>query len=65
MWKTPERGGMSRYSGMSPRKKRAWGIGLFIFFIVMIFMIGFSEWWAYHVNVPYYERTHGAPSARK
>jgi hypothetical protein len=48
---------MSRFSGMSPRAKRAWGVGLILFFILMIAMIAFSEWWAYHVNVPAYERT--------
>lgn len=54
---------MSRFSGMSPRRKRAWGIGLILFFILMCGMIGFSEWWAYHVNVPYYDhaRSAGAP----
>jgi len=46
---------MSRFSGMSPGRKRAWGIGLILFFILMVGMIAFSEWWAYHVNVPYYE----------
>lgn len=50
---------MSRFSGMSPRAKRAWGIGLILFFILMCGMIGFSEWWAYHVNVPYYEHGRG------
>ncbi len=55
---------MSRFSGMSPRGKRAWGIGLIIFFILMIALIAFSEWWAYHVNVPYYERTHNAAKPR-
>lgn len=49
---------MGRYSGMSPRARRAWGIGLILFFIVMCGMIGFSEWWAYHVNVPAYEAKH-------
>lgn len=48
---------MSRFSGMTPRAKRAWGAGLILFFVLMIGMIAFSEWWAYHVNVPYYERT--------
>lgn len=54
---------MSRFSGMTPRAKRAWGIGLILFFIIMCGAIGFSEWWAYHVNVPYYEhgRGSGAP----
>ncbi len=48
---------MSRFSGMSPRGKRFLGAGLILFFIIMIGMIAFSEWWAYHVNVPYYEHT--------
>ncbi|HKU67091.1 MAG TPA: hypothetical protein VJP85_04870 [Candidatus Baltobacteraceae bacterium] len=47
---------MSRFSGMSPRGKRAWGIGLIVFFIILIGMIAFSEWWAYNVNVPKYQR---------
>jgi hypothetical protein len=51
---------MSRFSGMSPRRKRAWGIGLILFFILLCGMIGFSEWWAYHVNVPYYEHAQHA-----
>lgn len=51
---------MSRFSGMSPRGKRAWGIGLIAFFIVLIGMIAFSEWWAYNKNVPYYEHTNSA-----
>jgi hypothetical protein len=46
---------MSRYSGMSPKARRAWGIGLILFFLVMIGMIAFSQWWAEHKNVPYYE----------
>jgi hypothetical protein len=46
---------MSRYSGMSERAKRAWGFGLILFFIIMCAAIGYSEWYAYHVNVPYYE----------
>jgi hypothetical protein len=49
---------MSRYTGMSTKAKRLWGLGLILFFILLCGMIGFSEWWAYHVNVPYYERTH-------
>ncbi len=54
---------MSRFSGMSPRGKRAWGVGLILFFILMCGMIAYSEWWAYHINVPYYERSPGAPRA--
>lgn len=52
---------MSRYSGMTPRAKRAWGIGLILFFAIMCGAIAFSEWWAYHVNVPAYE--HKNPSS--
>jgi hypothetical protein len=51
---------MSRFSGMSPRGKRAWGVGLIIFFIVLIGMIAFSEWWAYNVNVPQYQRSNSS-----
>jgi hypothetical protein len=40
---------------MSPRAKRNWGIGLIIFFVILFGMVGFSQWWAYHVNVPAYE----------
>ena len=40
---------------MSPQKKRAWGIGLIAFFLVMCGMIAYSQWYAYHVNVPRYE----------
>jgi len=47
---------MSRYSGMSPGKRRAWGIGLVLFFVVMCGMIAWSQWYAVHVNVPKYER---------
>lgn len=47
---------MSRYSGMTPGKRRAWGIGLVAFFLIMIGMIAFSQWWAVHKNVPYYQQ---------
>lgn len=47
---------MSRHSGMSPQQRRAWGIGILVFFIVMCGMIAYSEWYAYHVNVPAYEK---------
>ncbi|MHB8147726.1 MAG: hypothetical protein ACYDGM_10775 [Vulcanimicrobiaceae bacterium] len=47
---------MSRYSGMSAGKRRAWGIGLVLFFLVMCGMIAWSQWYAVHVNVPRYER---------
>lgn len=41
---------------LSPRARRAWGIGLLLFFVLLCGAIGFSEWWAYHVNVPAYMR---------
>gem|GEM_PF-1706123 len=57
MWKSLQtRPPMSRYSGMTPRAKRNWGIGLIVFFLIMCGAIAFSQWWAYHVNVPAYER---------
>lgn len=45
---------------MSPKSRRNWGIGLIVFFVIMIGAIAYSEWWAYNVNVPAYEhaRTH-------
>ena len=46
---------MSRFSGMSPKARRAWGIGLIVFFVVMIGMIAWSQWYAVNVNVPKYE----------
>lgn len=54
---------MSRFSGMSPAKRRAWGVALVAFFVLMIGMIGFSEWWAYNVNVPAFQHR-GAASPR-
>jgi hypothetical protein len=47
---------MSRYSSMTPRAKRNWGIGLIVFFLIMCGAIAFSQWWAIHVNVPAYQR---------
>jgi DNA-binding transcriptional regulator of glucitol operon len=46
---------MSRRTPMSPRAKRAWGIGLLVFFVVMCVMIAWSQWYAINVNVPAYE----------
>ena len=40
---------------MSPQKKRAWGIGVLVFFLVMCGMIAYSQWYAYHINVPKYQ----------
>ncbi len=51
---------MSRFSQMSPTGKRAWGVGLILFFILLIAAIGYSQWYAIHVNVPHYERS-GTP----
>ncbi len=42
-------------SAMSPRARRAWAIGLIVFFVVMCAAIAVSQWWAVHKNVPYYE----------
>lgn len=47
---------MSRYSGMSAGTRRTLGIAAIAFFLLMCGLIGFSEWWAYHVNVPAYKR---------
>lgn len=52
---------MSRFSGMSQRGRRAWGVGLILFFVVMIGMIAWSQWYAIHVNVPRYEARDKAP----
>ena len=51
---------MSRYAGMSPAKRRAWGYGLVAFFILMLGMIGYSQWYAINVNVPRLERERAA-----
>ncbi len=51
---------MSRYSSMAPAAKRAWGLGIIVFFAIMCAAIAFSQWWAYHVNVPAYERSNTA-----
>lgn len=51
---------VSRYSGMSPKAKRNWGIGLIVFFVILFAMVGYSEWYAYNVNVPAYEHAKGA-----
>jgi hypothetical protein len=42
---------------MSPQKRRAWAVGLILFFVAMCGMIAFSQWWAYNVNVPKYQAT--------
>lgn len=53
---------MRRYSGMSARARRAWAIGLVLFFVVMIGAIAFAQWWAVTKNVPYYEsKAHAKP----
>ena len=40
---------------MSSKTKRAWGIGVLVFFLVMCGMIAYSQWYAYNVNVPKYQ----------
>ncbi len=51
---------MSRFSQMSTGGKRAWAVGMVLFFALLISAIGYSQWYAIHVNVPRYEKT-GAP----
>ncbi len=46
---------MSRFATMSPRARRAWGVGMIAFFVVLIAGIAVSQWYAEHVNVPRYE----------
>lgn len=46
---------MSRYSGMSPKVRRAWAIGSIAFFLLLCAGIAISEWYAYNVNVPHYQ----------
>ena len=43
---------------MSPAARRAWGIGILVFFVVMCGAIAYSQWYAVHVNVPRYEAQH-------
>jgi len=49
---------------MTPAKRRAWGYALIAFFVVMIGMIAFSEWWAFNVNVPAMEKQRAAHGTR-
>ncbi len=49
---------MSRHTGMTAGRRRAWSIGLVAFFIVMCGMIAWSQWYAVYHNVPMYERRH-------
>jgi hypothetical protein len=58
--KDPKEPHVSRYSGMSSQKKRALGIGVLVFFLVMCGAIAYSQWYAYNVNVPKYQ----APRAK-
>ncbi|MDE2480699.1 MAG: hypothetical protein KGN02_00740 [bacterium] len=46
---------MSRFSSLSPRARRAWGIGLIAWFVLLIAGIAVSQWYAENVNVPRYE----------
>ncbi|MDQ2662818.1 MAG: hypothetical protein M3Y18_02145 [Candidatus Eremiobacteraeota bacterium] len=41
---------------MTPRTRRAWEIGVTIFFVVMCGLIAYGQWYAVHVNVPKYHR---------
>ncbi len=45
---------MSKYSGMSPKARRAWGIGAIAVFVLLCAGIAVSQWYAEHVNVPRY-----------
>lgn len=47
---------------MSPAKRRAWGYGVIAFFVVMIGMIAWSQWYAERVNVPAYEKLNAQKS---
>lgn len=53
---------MSGYPRMSPSARRAWAIGIIAFFVVLFTMVGVSQWYAIHVNVPKYEALKHAPS---
>jgi multidrug resistance efflux pump len=55
---------MSRFTGMSIAKRRAWSYGLIAFFVLLIGLIGFSQWWAVNKNVPAYERANAARTSR-
>lgn len=46
---------MSRFSTMPPRARRAWGIGMIAFFVVLLAGIAISQWYAVNVNVPRYD----------
>ncbi len=53
-------------SAMTPKARRAWAIGLVAFFVLLFAAVGFSQWWAYHVNVPAYDRSmHGRGGAQR
>jgi hypothetical protein len=49
---------------MSVKARRGWAVGLVAFFVVLCALIGISQWYAIHVNVPAYEaRQHGGGKA--
>lgn len=56
---------MSGFSTMSQGKRRAWGLGIVLFFLVMCGMIAWGQWYAVHVNVPAYEKSHAASAANR
>ena len=54
-WAREDPAAMSRFSSLSPRARRAWGIGLIAWFVLLIAGIAVSQWYAENVNVPRYE----------
>lgn len=56
---------MSRFSSMSKGKRRAWSLGIVLFFLVMCGMIAWSQWYAIHVNVPAYKKSGGPAAANR
>jgi hypothetical protein len=46
---------VSRYRGMSPRARRAWGVGAIAVFLILCAGIAISQWYAVNVNVPRYQ----------
>jgi hypothetical protein len=46
---------MSRFSEMPATKRRAWIVGSIALFVLMCAAIGYSQWYAIHVNIPRYD----------
>jgi len=57
-----ENADMSRQPGMTLRARRAWAIGLIVFFFILFGTIGFAQWWAYNKNVPAWQRVNASRS---